>query len=473
MEERGIARRITLVLSVGLLVVQILVYALDFSTSISYNFGDSVFSLYNNNLANNFGNLALSFNISHQSDIFQFLGSVGALNDGVFNDPFANSYYAGFYFVINESGIRFNNGPLKIAFGKLHQGDIVDSPYSLFISSFPVPRNQLDLTYDDGKFIYVTRWIELTNLKNSSDIYEKLRSANYKVYAVRLGNLRFGYQDVTIYVGKNFDFEYFANPVPSFFIQYVNDAGRPYPEGAGETNSIMGFFADYTDSDRYWYAQILVDDINVNRFLHPESYQNPDKIAWSLGGRQHTNFGILRFYHAGATKYTFQPSAESGNQRYYGYTYYTDFTYAKSSTTFVLPLEMLYAGYKYGENNLAFLLSFTSNLLPELNSFFELVVLGERSPINPWNDRTSFLPGTHLLEDEVKEFRFISTFEYSKKVTDLFRIGTKLSAGYVWNSSVIVPVDSDNVKKPVLRPLSGNNFPFFSVNVTFSFSMTF
>jgi len=474
MEERRIDFIILFsIVFLFLIISQSFIFALNLSTSAVFHIGDSLFSIYNNDAFNDSRDFRFAVILLHSSDTFHFFGSIGAKNDGVFNDPFSNRYYAGFYFLINEGGIKLEKGPLKLILGKLHQVDVIDSPYSLFISSFPVARNQFSLTYDDGSFFYTTRWVELCNLKNGLNVYENLRSANYKVYALKFGKARFGYQDVAIYVGKNFDFEYFANPVPSFFVQYVNFAGRPYPEGLGETNFIMGFFFDYSDDMSYLYTQVLIDDFNANRVLHPDSYQNPDKIAWSMGLKYTGGFGELGLYHAGATKYTFQPSAESDNQRYYGYTYYPDFVYSKDSTDVILPLEMLYAGYKYGENNMAFEVNYKPSILPELKCSLEFVVLGERSPVNPWNERTSFLPGTHFLEDPVKEFRMISTFEYTKTIMHGLKINTRVSAGYIWNGSVLVPVDTDVVKKPVLRPLEGNNFPFLSLDLSATFSMSF
>ncbi|AMW32870.1 hypothetical protein NA23_06060 [Fervidobacterium islandicum] len=447
-------------------------FAVEFSLTASYNIGESIFTIYNLERLNTpAGFFNFDIGINHSSEAFQFKAIMSARNDGVYNDPFSESYYAGYYFNFKEGSITFKNNSLSISVGKTHLQDVVDSPYSLFISSVPIPRNVLDFTYDDGKFFYVTRWIELCNRSEAGlDTREKLRSANYKVYALRLGNLRFGYQDVSVYAGQNFSFEYFANPLPSFFIQYVNDAGRPYPEGLGETNYISGFFLDYDDGKNYYCAQVLVDDINMNRFLHPESYQNPDKIAWSLGLVQKTSIGTFGFYHAGATKYTFQPSAESGNQRFYGYTYYTDFVY---NTSMILPLEFVYAGYKYGENNIAFMFSYVPSDIPDLNTSFEFVVLGERSPVNAWNDRTTYIPGTHLLDDPVREYRAVGEISYSPVISDGVKLFASLSAGFIWNVSTLVEIDSDNVKKPLLRPQHGNNIPFFSVNIGVLLSKSF
>ncbi|MGB9795098.1 hypothetical protein [Fervidobacterium gondwanense] len=465
-------RNRTIVLAVITILFPILNFAFQTNINVSYNSGSTLFSLYNAQI-NTSQILSADIELKHENENFDFFASMIARNDNFFNDHFSSSYYAGFYFVVDESGFRVRNGNVTVTLGKIHLSDVVQSPYSLFISSVHVPRNTFDVSFDSETFLYTTRWIQLSNLQSGSDIREKLRSANYKLYGVKFGNFRFGYQDVAVYVGKEFDFEYFANPVPSFFIQYVNDAGRPYSEGLGDANYISGFFLDYDTENLYWYAQILVDDINANRFLHPESYQNPDKIAWSVGANFKNIFGKFGLFHAGATKYTFQPSSESGNPLYYGYTYYPCFTYTKDSTTMVLPLEYLYAGYIYGENNLAFMITYDSSVVDGLSADAEFIILGERSPINPWNESSTYVPGTHLLDDNVLEYRLISRLNYLFTVADWLKFELKGALGYIWNASVLVNVDSDNVKKPILRPMEGNNFPYFSLSLGLIFNKNF
>lgn len=471
MEKRRINKN--LILSIALIILLSLnVFSLEVKTSAVYNYGDNLFSLYNSNTPKTY--FEFISNLTYLSENIHFNADISFLNNKAYNDPFSESYYGGFYFYINDGSISLNLGNSKISFGKTHLGDMVKSPYSLFVSSVNYPRNTLEYRYEDDKFIYVTRWIELNNLINlinSSNLQEKYRSANYKVYAVKFPNIRFGYEEVNVYIGKNFDFEYFANPIPGFFIQYVNSAGRPYPEGLGESNFIMGFFGDYSDKEKYLYTQILIDDINMNRFLHPDSYQNPDKIAWSFGGSFSTNVGKIEIHHAGATKYTFQPSSESGNQMYYGYTYFPYFTYNGTNTIF--PLEMLYAGYKYGENNLAFLINYSPNFVSNLKTSLEYVILGERSPVNPWNDLTTFKEGTHLLDDPVLEHRLVGNANYSFKILDGLNIWLNTSLGYIWNKSELTEVTTDNVKKPLMRPVSGNNIPFFSLVVGLNFEFNF
>ncbi len=448
-----------------------IIFSVEANISATLNYGDILFSLYNELTGKDF--LELNANLSYLSDNFEFLVTVAALNNKVYNDPFSSGYYAGFYFVMKDAKIDFQLGNSRISFGKTNLGDIVKTPYSLFISANNYPRNTLEYVYEDKKFIYTTRWIQLSNLQNLSIQNEKFRSANYKVYAAKFSNFRFGYQEINVYVGKDFDFEYFANPIPGFFIQYVNDAGRPFSEGIGEANFIMGFFFDYTESSKYLYGQVLIDDVNMNRFFYPESFQNPDKIAWSFGGSFNLEYGKLSLYHAGATKYTFQPSAEGGNQLYYGYTYFPYLTYNLGSTTMVFPPELLYAGYKYGENNLAFLVEYEPNMIKNLKVSSEYVVLGERSPVNPWGDRVTYLEGTHLLDDPVLEHRLLTSVDFSHEFFDTLRLSLNSTFGYIWNKSELVAVNSDNVKKPLLRPKEGNNVPYFSFSLNLAFKFSF
>ncbi len=460
-----------LLLLVVILPVQIFPITADLSAN--YNFGDNLFSIYNEDIS--YSSFLLSAELSYKAEGFEFLASLNAANDRLYNDSFSDSYYGGFYFSIGSSGIFVDLGNANVTFGKMHLSDVVGSPYSLFISSVDLPRNTVNFSFEDDNFLYTTRWIELTNLLDPSTTtdLEKYRGMNYKVYATKFGNFRFGYQEADIYVGTTFDLEYFANPIPGFFIQYVNDNGRPYSEGLGEANYVAGFFLDYSDNGKYAYAQILIDDINTNRFLHPESYQNPDKIAWSLGGRINAPFGTLALYNAGATKYTFQPSKESGNQQFYGYTYYSDFLYKQvDEKDMYLPLELLYTGYKYGENNVAFRFEYESTAPKGLLASIEYVVLGERSPINAWNDRTTYISGTHLLDDSVLEHRLIGNLTYTLTLPLNLSFNISTDIGYIWNKSVLTQAD-DGVKKPFFKPQLGNNAPYFSLTTGLNFSFSF
>ncbi|WP_129408735.1 hypothetical protein [Marinitoga lauensis] len=351
-----------------IIIFSLIVYGFDFSIRIDDNI---------NNVKTYQG---ITFKINHNYKGFTFLGELNAYNDGKYKSSMGETYYKGFYFYMKNGGIILDFDRYKVSFGRLQHYDIVDSPYSLFISSKGLPAVILDFNYEDDNFFYETRYIELNR---ESTIGYPDRGANLKTYGIKFGNFRFAYEESAVYVNTSFDIEYFTNVIPNFFIQYVNISyGKPWTHGYN-ANSIMGFSLDYTDNSHYYYGQILVDDINTNRILAPDSYQNPDKIAWSFGGKVKTNFGEFGLYSAGATKYTFQPSG-NGQNLYYGYTYYPDVTYNYNGERTILPEEN-YIGYYNGENNLAFMGTYSNNLNGSIiNSSLEYVISGSKSPANPW-----------------------------------------------------------------------------------------
>lgn len=97
-----------------------------------------------------------------------------------------------------------------------------------------------------------------------------------------MGDFRFGYQDAVVY-NREFDFYYLFNPLPVYFSQEIRSSSNtmPWAEEGKDDNSLMGFFIDYDKPTYYFYSQLLVDDLNTNRFFYPEKTQNPDKIAFS------------------------------------------------------------------------------------------------------------------------------------------------------------------------------------------------
>ncbi|MEE8440220.1 MAG: hypothetical protein V3S41_00745, partial [Spirochaetia bacterium] len=185
----------------------------------------------------------------------------------------------------------------------------------------------------------------------------------------------------------------------------------------GNDNSILGFFADYADPSFYAYAQFLVDDFNTNAFLNPDAYQNPNKIAWSVGGTIPTTAGEFGFYHAGATKYTFQAygggSVGAATDTKYGYTYYPAVEYSVGGETRVILPEDNYIGYLHGENNLAFLVEYARAFEPvQVNATIEYTLSGSKSPANPWHEFNNYSEGgqgTRFLDDDRLESKMTAT----------------------------------------------------------------
>ncbi len=240
-------------------------------------------------------------------DFFHLIADLSLRNDERYSP--GEVYWLGRYFYINEGGLLFDFDHLSLRAGRFYHRDFIDSPYSLFISSKDLPAVLADINFSGGPFTYESRWIGLNtrSLHGYTD-----RGANYKLFALQFGDVRFGFQDFVIYIDYMFDEEYFFSPIPLTFGQLFRMPGKPTSQNTND-NNVMGLFVDWRKPLYYLYAQWLVDDISLD-FLIPTFLRDelgsdrriPQKWAWSLGGYYEFPFGRLGFYHAGATKYTFQ-----------------------------------------------------------------------------------------------------------------------------------------------------------------------
>jgi hypothetical protein len=373
----------------------------------------------------------------------------------------------GIYFMLQEGGLSYNWKWIGLRGGRFRQYDIVDSPYSLFVNSLGHASNTLSINVDSPRFYYETRWIELNSRSRIStpgwnEYYRRYqhfgnylhpdssyfsaggtvypnggipydptlypyktgfpdRGVNYKMYALKFEHSRFGFLDATVYTGRSIDFEYFFNPIPQYFIQYVKGTpGRPWTTDSNE-NNLIGLFWDYTQP-KLWdvYAQVLVDDFSLY-FISNNFSANPWKAAWALGGRVHTRLGRFGFHHGGALKYTFEPitSPQPGYPYYdygdisktaYGYTYYPETQYyddEDGGKTVSILIEDNMVGYKHGENNVAFQADYRNTFFNIIvNAELEFVLAGNNSPANPWQDythRSEMGKGTRILDDRQME----------------------------------------------------------------------
>jgi hypothetical protein len=378
--------------------------------------------------------------------------------------------FLGYYFLMNEGGLKFNLWNFNLDAGRFRLYDVVDSPYSLFLNSLGHSSNTLSLKYEGPRFIYQTRWIELNSrnsvsspawneyhwrIENGKPLGRQItpepdplnpripeefgfpdRGANYKIYAVKVKDWRLGFLDAAVYTQRSFDLEYFLNPIPQYFIQYVKGTpGRPWTTDSNE-NNMFGLFWDI-DKKNQWsaYAQVLVDDFSLEflQFLYSAFPDNPWKAAWALGGRVQTPIGRFGLHHGGALKYTFEPIG-SPEGRYsgddartaYGYTYYPEARYYDDESggepvSILIEDNML--GYKYGENNIAFQADYQNRFYGFLvTSELELSLTGNSSLANPWQDYTarSKIPdgkrGTRLLDDDLIEKRLEFRVNVSRNI---------------------------------------------------------
>lgn len=441
-------------------------------------------------------NLLLGF--TYQDTFLTAFAEAGAIGDGLYDATADEGYFGNHYFTFENIGMQFDLPPLTIRIGEIEQYDVVESPYSLFISSLGHTTMLAEMSYERNFLFYRSRWIGLPSEPSPEWVEDTLygdpeepyhgssmeytegwqqdRGANYKVFGLRFDPVRFGLLDVAIYPSRSFDLPYFALPFPSWFIQYLS---RPKGEPAQiwyNDNAILGLFLEYEDDRSYGYAQLLVDDLVLNRYFKPEGNMLPDKLGWSLGGRREFSFGALRFYHAGATKYTFQAVGPDQN---YEYTFFRIPEYNNDESRYI-PLEENYVGYRNGENNIAFYLGYDHTLFPGtpfqlfLDISTELVISGSKSPNNPWHRYPEGPDDTKLLDGSTLEYAWGTELSLVKGV-GLFDLFIKLEGDYFWNKLVKVnfPLDEAYNHESIYVPQEGNNHfePLVSIGASLSYTL--
>lgn len=404
----------------------------------------------------------------------------------------------GYRFDFREGKIALNLDPVLLRGGRIAHRDELQSPYSLFISSWAPASVMLELAYEDSYFFYKSRWIELT--RNSRNFQQRIpvyewepdngnveqdpptwpppggdgdvlgyfwdpvdRGANYKVYGVKFGDWRFGFQESVVYINQAFHPEYFFSPLPLYFTQLFNTEGdMPWVQRDDE-NLHMGFFVDRTVPGSWTYFQFLMGDINLN-FLTTQTRRHPQKWAWSFGGTRDTRLGRFGFYHAGATKYLFAATttrSDNYSTQRYEYAYWPGVEFPYKDTLNPIDYRDNYIGYLYGENNLAFMFTW-ENQVEEwwVDAMAEFVVSGSKSPANPWHERRrhpahfgqSNAPHyIHLLDESPLEW----TVRLGTSVTRSFGpwdLTASAMLGAVFNELEVTPVLDEQTQDPLPEP---------------------
>jgi hypothetical protein len=396
--------------------------------------------------------------IEHQGNGLGFIAKLSINDAKLYGLPFHGIYYGPFSIDVKEAGTSLSLGGMDVKAGILSHGDIVLSPYSLFVNGLKRSAPIISLAYEDERFLFTDKWIGL-GIDSSQGWPD--RGAVQKNYAIKAGAFRFGFQDVAVFSSSYFDLTYFMIPLPSFFVQYIASApGRPWTEAADD-NSIMGFFADYSKDEYYAYAQLLVDDFNSNRLWAPNESQNPDKLAWSIGGTMDIEIkdlalGKFGIYHAGATAYTFESIGAVDYNPMYGYSYYPSDSFSSGATILPIAVEDNMVGYQHGENNLSFLLTWAREIFGvEAAAELEFTISGSKSAGNPWHDFVYYTEGgqgTRLLDDAVLEKKLLLRGKANYPWKD-FVFSLDFSIGGVWNRLRLRTVDSTD---------SANRGSFFS-----------
>lgn len=439
--------------------------------------------------------------LNYVSDYVEAYCQMGMYHDGQY--PLHTSYQLGFDPRIDEAWIKLGLGGLSLRGGRGTQRDAVDSPYSLFISSKGSVAPFASLTWKDSIVEYQSTWVQLNT--DSSNAYEGDaaldwldRGLNLKKLSVRLGDLRLGYQDASIYLMDSFDAETFLAPLPVYFLQIIETtAGRPWSESVN-SNSLMGFFADYKRAGLYLEGQFLLDDINSS-FLAPilgdlipslAESDNLTKLAWSLGGRYLCQLGDFGLYHAGATKYTFAATytRATGTREHYGmgtdsdplspdynlmpyeYCYYPSSIYDGDR---VVSYMDNYIGYCYGENAISFLVDYKREVFGDrpygfgLYSSLEYAVNGSKAPNNPWHEYDSWQQidaAVEFLNDPVLEHSLILRTELKKRIGG-WELKLAGELGYVWNQLSYLPIEGKEDEAGMWTPQEGRNGPLIGISL--------
>ena len=418
-------------------------------------------------------------------------------------DP-SEVYMLGRYLYINDAHVAYEGERFALKTGRSVQEDVVDTPYSLFVSSEPVPAIQAEARYTGDRFFYSTRWVRLNHRSEqtyfgSGDDPGGLRwvdrGANFHVYGLQFGEWRFGLQESAVYLDDSFNAEFFVSPMIMYFTQLVIDEGaKPWQENANSKH-LIGFFVDRTKQDGYFASQILIDDINGD-ILPGVDNRNQNRLAWTVGGYRDFDFGRLGLYHGGATKDTFGPTytADRGqsDDEYepgelplyystnpYPYTYYPAVQYPLDDGT-PMPIDYRdnYIGYKYGENTLSFLLdyenAFATGTEQEVSLYaaLEWVMNGAKSPANPWHEYDHWSeigPATRLLDDTVEHI--LTVRGAVERPIELFGVPFSVFAdaevGVAFNAMALEPAtEARAATEPwIYRPQKGEHEPLMNLTL--------
>mgnify|MGYP006885996803 CR=1 FL=1 len=417
-----------------------------------------------------------SIALHHSEGPFTLSWELTADSKGTYPESFLADFFGPFSLDIKNAGFTYMARPLSFFLGKLPLKDEINSPYSLFISGASPSVMTGGFRFDSGIFSFSDQWIGLDhNVKNN--LYKTTEAGIYadrgivlKTYSLDVGALKLGYQDVVLFTGSYFDVDIFAIPAPSALLQDILTAsGRPSSR-SGDMNSIMGFFGEYRNGGLKLCAQILIDDFNMNRFIAPSAYQNPDKIAWSLGSEIDLSLGKLSLYTAGATKYTF----ESVREEFYSYTLHAGSAIYSDSQLIAVPLENQMLGYINGENNLAFMANWSAPIAQlDLETGLECVISGSKAPTNPWHNGEDWASlGTQLLNDPALEVKLLLNLRISRKWGD-FTLFMQTTGGYVFNQlNPVYPGESGypiltysdgDMLEPVFVPKVGDSAPIAEI----------
>lgn len=331
-----------------------------------------------------------------------FTASGGFKRDNQVIPPYADDLWYNYWYW-DEGFFEWKNDIFLIQAGVKGHSIGPGNIYKLFVDEgdFSYP----SIYYGSfGKFRVETLWGGLRFVENDN---KPIKGFNYRsiIYSP-LDGLEIAYEESVLYLKRFFDPYYFFIPIPAPGIQEFWHLNAPWGYSTSELddNSMIGGWVRYTGKNYSVYSEILIDDINMNRFLNPQGFQNPDKMAFLFGFSGKSGPYKLTFEVAGATAFTFQRT--TSNRPY-------EYVYFEGSN---LPIEENMIGYKHGENNIACAISLEySNDGWSISAIYEGLIYGTRTPDNPWYGGT--VPsGTHWLIGDVK-----SKYSLATRITYTFK----------------------------------------------------
>lgn len=400
--------------------------------------------------------------IDYQSGPFILASSFGVSNQGNF-DHEGGGPQADFdhHFLIYEGLLGLVFDQFFASFGWGSYTDSIDSPYSLYLSPRQNPAVNFQFKYTGEVFFFENYWIglnfnsALTYQDNDNRIQDRgmnYKSAGFKINDPWDGIWKIGYQESVVYTDRYFDPIYFA-PIPYPLVQLFTAVSGNPAQVAPDPNNLFGFFLDYTQNKHYAYVQFLLDDLSFN--TTPPTL----KSAWSVGYRIATDIGRFGFYHAGATKFTYQATRTTNP---YPYIRHPLNTYKTRNGDKTIPYFDNYIGYLYGGNNIAFRAEYDNTFgIVEVKSGLEYIVSGEKSPLNPWHGgrRVDDAGGTQLLDSDRLEHTIILNAGVVVNIFEDIDLLFEGSLGYVFNELALTdPPVSDNSQLQYFVPSTNNKF---------------
>ncbi len=380
-------------------------------------------------------------------------------------------------------------GPFTFELGRISAVSNLETPYSLFISSEGLTSEGANFVYDGDFFFFSTRWMLLNfnsdmaypsgiDDSNPDNVLWRDRGANHKTWGIWIDDFRFGIQDAGVYLDRPLDPVYLLSPLPYALTQLImSGAGDAWSDQ--NNNSLTGVFCEYLPEDGEWYAygQLLADDLDLG-FIPGLDGDNQTKLAWSTGISWDSPVGKFGFYHAGAMKYTFEAVFADSNSYSLGpsgYTYYPAVGIPYDGDTVELWYTDNYIGYKYGENNLAFNLTYGNIFFEKdpwafsLEAGLEWIINGSKSPANPWHEYTDADQASSdagLLTDPVLEHILELTAHIEKQINS-FKLFLDIELGCVLNGIATEVIAADEPVRYV--PQEDNNYFMSALSFGFLF----